>query len=126
MSNFAGLQTNSIKLAALLFAGVSLASCQTQQNPEPVVRQQPTAVIVGPQPVSTTPTKLRSTNTYPTFDRQLTAAGTQMSEEEAKEMQANLSGLPGRRAGAAVSQAEYNRRVQELRQIATEQKPAAN
>lgn len=126
MSKFAGLSTNSIKLAALLITGVALASCQSQKSPEPAVRQQPTAVVVGPQPVSTAPTQVRSTNTYPTFDRQLTAAGTQMSDEEAKEMQANLSGLPGRRGAGAVSQSEYNRRVQELRQIANEQKPAAN
>lgn len=95
-----------------------LSSCQSvQEQPVPVDRQ-PVAHVVGAQPVDTSVvSQKRNTNTFPTFGPQLTAAGAQMSDDEATQMENSLSSLSAARGRGAVSAADYNRRVQELRAI---------
>ncbi|PZU84275.1 MAG: hypothetical protein DI528_14750 [Shinella sp.] len=69
---------------------------------------------VGPTVSSTTP------DGYPDFSGSLTAASVQMSNEEAGDLQRKLSSLGAARRSGAISEAEYQRRVQELRKLAAE------
>lgn len=54
---------------------------------------------------------------YPDFSRPLTSAMSQMTDEEASRMTAQLSALAARRQSGAISQAEYMRRVRELQAL---------
>ncbi len=54
---------------------------------------------------------------FPSVYRPLYAATTQMSGEEAQSQQQALSGLAARRASGAISEAEYRRRVAEMRAL---------
>jgi hypothetical protein len=93
-----------------------LTSCQTAETPASAMNRQPVANVVGPQSVDSSPVTLRrGSGNFPTFDGQLTAAGQQLSDEEAKQMDASLSRYGSARG--SVSEADYNRRVQELRTI---------
>ena len=110
--------------AAALIAAPLLSACQSDSPKVPPAQLQPVAHVVGPQPVATTPVTVRRTDDgFPTFDGKLTAAGQQMSDEEASQMDASLSRLSAARSRGSISQAEYNRRVQELRDIGAGQKP---
>ena len=54
---------------------------------------------------------------YPDFSRPLTSAMNQMSNEEAKRMETQLTALAGQRRSGAISESEYWRRVNELRRL---------
>ena len=54
---------------------------------------------------------------YPDFSKPLTSAMDQMSNEEAQSMSARLSALSARRRSGAISEAEYWRRVREMRAL---------
>ncbi len=69
---------------------------------------------VGPTVSSTSP------DGYPDFSGSLTAASVQMSNEEAGDLERKLSSLGAARRSGAISEAEYRRRVQELRKLAAE------
>ena len=122
---------NAARIGVLSLSGVMLAATLAAcKAPEPIVApahmRRPTAEIVGPRPVSDTAvSQKRNTGTYPTFAQPLTAAGTQMGEDEASTMEANLSRLGAARKNGQISEAEYNRRVAELRALAENQKPVA-
>jgi hypothetical protein len=64
---------------------------------------------------------------YPDFSKPLTSAMDQMSNEDAAKQQAQLAGLGARRKSGAISEAEYRRRVAEMRKIRAEMpaKPAS-
>lgn len=113
-----------VSLSGLLVA-TGLAACKA---PEPIVApahmRRPTAEIVGPRPVDENAvSRKRDTGTYPSFSAPITAAGTQMGDEEASSMETSLSRLGADRRNGRISEAEYNRRVAELRAIAESQKP---
>ncbi len=113
-----------VSLSGLLVA-TGLAACKA---PEPIVApahmRRPTAEIVGPRPVDENAvSRKRDTGTYPSFSAPITAAGTQMGDEEASSMESSLSRLGADRRNGRISEAEYNRRVAELRAIAESQKP---
>jgi hypothetical protein len=63
---------------------------------------------------------------YPDFSRPLTSAMDQMTDEDARKQQAQLAALGARRRSGAISQAEYWRRVNEMRKLKAEMptKPA--
>jgi hypothetical protein len=63
---------------------------------------------------------------YPDFSKPLTSAMDQMTNEEAKQQQAQLAALASRRKSGAISEAEYWRRVNEMRKLRDEMpaKPA--
>ncbi|MDS7597104.1 hypothetical protein [Agrobacterium tumefaciens] len=112
-------------IAVLSLSAVVLAACKA---PEPIVApehmRRPTAEIVGPRPVnSDAVSQKRDTGSYPTFSQPLTAAGSQMTDDEASNMETSLSRLGAARRNGQISEAEYNRRVAELRAIAENQKP---
>jgi hypothetical protein len=103
-----------------------VSSCTTQPAPAPVQAPRPTAQIVGPQPVnSNAVSQKRDTGTYPTFGAPMTAAGTQMTNEEAASMQDSLSKVGAARRSGQISEAEYKRRIAELRALAEQQAPGA-
>jgi hypothetical protein len=55
---------------------------------------------------------------YPDFSRPLAAAMKQMSDEEARQMSAEISALDQGRVAGSISEAEYLRRVRELEELA--------
>lgn len=55
---------------------------------------------------------------YPDFSRPLESAMVQMSDEEAAHQQAQLSALARQRQSGRITEAEYRRRVDELRRLA--------
>ena len=111
-------------VAAVVLAVPLISACQSDSPKVPPAQLQPVAQVVGPQAVGTTPVTInRTADGFPTFDGQLTAAGQQMSDDEARQMDATLSRLSAERSRGSISQAEYNRRVQELRDIGAGQKP---
>lgn len=118
MMKLGHLAQTSLLLSAVFGSSLSLTSCQTSETVQVPPARQPSAVVVGPQPVNTGQVpQLKNTNSFPTFDGQLTAAGNQMSDAEAKEMESSLAGLGAARGKGAISEAEYKRRVEELRAI---------
>ncbi|MBV2185369.1 MAG: SHOCT domain-containing protein [Rhizobium sp.] len=62
----------------------------------------------------------RSPDGYPDFSGSLTAANVQMGNKEAAELQAKLSALGAARKAGTISEAEYQRRLLELRKLAAE------
>lgn len=63
---------------------------------------------------------------YPDFSKPLTSAMDQMTNEDAKKQEAQLAALGARRKSGAISEAEYWRRVNEMRKLKAEMptKPA--
>jgi len=59
---------------------------------------------------------------YPDFSKPLESAMTQMSDEQAAQQEAQLSSLTHQRRTGAISAAEYNRRVEELRLLGQQTK----
>jgi hypothetical protein len=107
---------------------LALAGCNSQSFAldDGIPNTVPAATIVpasaGPAPG---PVTLRKSGTYPTFDRQLTAANVQISDEEAAGSEGRLAALGRARRSGAISEAEYRRRVAELRKLAAEHGSAA-
>lgn len=68
-----------------------------------------------PTPRDTAP---RRTGTYPTFAKPLTAANVQMSDNEASTIEGKMKALAAEKHAGNVSEAEYKRRIEELRKLA--------
>lgn len=81
----------------------------------------PPAVIVGPRTVARPEalTKL-DTGTYPSLGKPLTAANTQIGDQEYTTREAQLSALASARASGAITEAEYQRRIDGLRRLAND------
>ncbi|NTJ42554.1 hypothetical protein G6L28_08070 [Agrobacterium larrymoorei] len=125
-----GKTLGSLKKAAGLSvcAGLPLmlAACTTPKPlVDPVHMERPKAQVVGPQRVSTAPSQKQSTGTFPTFAKPITAAMPQMTDDEATTMEQNLSHLAVARRKGSISEAEYKRRVAELRALSEAQQPVA-
>lgn len=101
---------------------VLLAGCNnTFALDDGVPNTAPAATVVADAPTPpATPFTKRDSGTYPTFGRTLTAANTQIGDEEAAGSEAQLSALGKARADGSVSEAEYQRRLAELRRLAAE------
>ncbi len=104
-----------------------LGACKTL---DPVVApanmKRPAAQVVGPQKVDASPVaQKRDTGTYPTFAAPMTAALPQMDKEEADSMETTMTRLGSARRKGQISEAEYKRRVAELRALQEQQKPVA-
>ena len=125
-----GNQWAKVKAASVLsMCGLVLPIVAACKSPEPIVApaymERPKAQIVGPKPVSAGPAQKRVSGAYPTFAKPMTAAMPQMEEDEATTMEQNLSHLAAARRRGQVSEAEYKRRVAELRALSDQQKPVA-
>lgn len=104
-------------LATVLLGALPLlAACSPEPLPNPAARTLPVSVEA---PLSVradaAPRKL---GVYPSFSAPLKAANRQMSDEEAAGLQGQLSGLSAQRASGQISEADYQRRVEELRKLA--------
>lgn len=100
---------------------VLLAGCSSFALDDGIPNTAPTATVVSSRYVPAPgPVVKRDTGTYPTFDRELTAANAQIGDEEAVGSEARLSALARARADGSVSEAEYQRRLAELRRLAAE------
>nr|CAD6412663.1 SHOCT domain-containing protein [Rhizobium sp. Q54] len=100
---------------------ILLAGCNSFALDDGIPNTAPTATVVSDAPPPPTgPIAKRDSGTYPTFDRGLTAANVQIADDEAAGSEAELSALAAARADGSVSEAEYTRRLAELRRLAAE------
>lgn len=89
-------------------------------------RAAPTAVVMTQQNAAATPAQEglpKSRDGYPTFGGSLTAANVQMSDEQAANQQHELTSLTAARRAGTISEAEYQRRMEEMRRLATQHGP---
>jgi hypothetical protein len=81
----------------------------------------PPAVIVGPRTVERPQALAKlDTGTYPSLGKPLTAANTQIGDQEYTTREAQLSALASARASGAITEAEYQRRIDGLRRLAND------
>ncbi|WHA40215.1 hypothetical protein [Agrobacterium larrymoorei] len=125
-----GKHSGSVRTASVLsVCGLLLPLIAACTTPKPIVApehmERPKAQIVGPQPVSSAPAQKRDTGTFPTFAKPMTAAMPQMEENEATTMEQNLTALGAARRRGQITEAEYKRRVAELKALSEQQKPVA-
>lgn len=98
----------SMLAAGLLVAG-ALSGCMSTEVADNAVK----------------PAGMNDTGTYPLLGAPLQAATTQMSDADAARMGARLQALADARKKGAVSEAEYERKVQELKTLGQATKDAA-
>ncbi|MBL0375059.1 hypothetical protein JJB09_23890 [Rhizobium sp. KVB221] len=97
-----------VMVGGLLALGVSLASCSQSTHADAPL--QP-----GDEPVN-------MSDPYPDFSKPLDSAMPQLSDEEAKKQAGQLAALSAKKQSGAISEAEYNKRVAELRKLGEETK----
>lgn len=76
------------------------------------------SVVTVVDPDDTDQGPMQPNDGYPDFSTPLTAANTQMSNDQAAALEAKLSALGAQRRAGTVSDAEYRQRLLELRGIA--------
>jgi hypothetical protein len=105
-------------VAALIAIPVGLSGCFALDDGIP--NTAPQAKIVSSSNVPAPgPVVRRQTNTYPTFDGQLTAANTQIDDADYTSQEAQMSALSRARSNGSISEREYQQRVAELQAVAT-------
>jgi hypothetical protein len=97
-------QLKSLSGRILLVGGLLVLSACSQSIDEDK------ALLAGDEPVP-------KDTKYPDFSKPLTSAMDQMSDDEAKAQEAQLAGLASQRRRGTISEAEYRRRVQEMRKL---------
>ncbi|MGW9230614.1 SHOCT domain-containing protein [Pseudorhizobium sp. NPDC055634] len=97
------------------------AGCNSFALDDGIPNTAPAAtVVVNAPPPPQGPIVKRDSGTYPTFGQTLRAANVQIGDEEAAGSEAQLSALATARANGTVTEAEYQRRLAELRRLAAE------
>ena len=109
-------QKTIFALAAAALA-VALTGCSTA-TPKTAALYAPKVVVTGTQPVSTVQPVMANTGVYPTFGRPITAANVQMDDVEATRVHARMTGLTAQHQSGAVSDAEYQKQMADLRRLA--------
>jgi hypothetical protein len=110
-------------LAAAFVALTVGTGCQSTQPQTPEVATVPAALEVNvedpdnPEAAAARPTY---PDGYPNFAGSLSAASVQMSNEEASALQAQLTSLGAARKSGAITEAEYQSRLAELRRLAAQ------
>lgn len=102
-----------------------LAASGCQSAPETAAATTPTASALevtvddadAPEQASPRPT---SPDGYPNFGGSLNAANVQMNNEEAAALQQQLTALSKARMSGTISEAEYQRKLAELRKLAAQ------
>jgi len=86
-------------------------------------RTPPTAVVMKSTSGTGTDdsTLQRYKDGYPSFGGPLTAANVQINDQQAAATQKQMSALAASKQAGAISQAEYDKRLAEMRKIAAEQ-----
>ncbi|MGO8103251.1 hypothetical protein AB9F46_22885 [Rhizobium leguminosarum] len=106
-------------VAAMALAGCNLTA--EQKAAAAAKRAAPTAVVMPATRGETAEGGLaKYPDGYPNFGAPLTAANVQMSDEQAAELQHQLTALAARRKAGALSEAEYQAKVAEMRRLAAE------
>lgn len=117
------------RLATFIGLGLlplALAGCNSFALDDGIPDIAPEATVVSASSAPAPgPVTLRKTGTYPTFGRELTAANTQIGDDDAAASETRLSALAHQRRSGAISEAEYRRRVAEFRKLAAEHGSAA-
>ncbi|MBY5343679.1 hypothetical protein E0H35_18140 [Rhizobium leguminosarum bv. viciae] len=105
--------------AAMALAGCNLTA--EQKAAAAAKRAAPTAVVMPATKGEAAEGGLaKYQDGYPNFGAPLTAANVQMSDEQAAELQHQLTALAARRKAGALSEAEYQAKVAEMRRLAAE------
>jgi hypothetical protein len=101
---------------------IALAGCTT-----PAERAAYAAKRAAPQPVVMKSNEGKpmdgsaaavSANGFPDFNTPLTAANVQISDQQATDIRAQLTALGAQKKAGTITQAEYDRRVIEMRKLA--------
>jgi hypothetical protein len=103
---------------------LALAGCSTpaERAAWAAKRQAPQAVIVksaNGKPLNESTTD-HTSDGFPTFNNPPTAANVQISNDQATDLQKQLTALGAAHKSGAISQAEYDKRVAEMRKLAAE------
>jgi hypothetical protein len=98
-----------ILISGMIVAGVALSACSQSSRAD--------------YPLMSGETPSSKNDPYPDFSKPLTSAMDQMSDEEATKMEAQLSALAAQRRSRAISEAEYLRRVNEMKKLYEEMRP---
>ncbi|MDQ0457240.1 hypothetical protein [Rhizobium paknamense] len=109
---------------AMVIAGLAvMAGCSsTSQTTPPPARNASLKVKVAGEADGARPGAAYITpDGYPDFSRPLTAANVQMTNSDASDLEKKLTALSQMRSAGRISEAEYNRRVQEMRKLAADQ-----
>ncbi|MBB4574284.1 hypothetical protein [Rhizobium lentis] len=105
--------------AAMALAGCNLTA--EEKAAAAAKRAAPTAVVMPASKGEAVEGGLaKSPDGYPNFGAPLTAANVQMSDEQAAELQHQLTALAARRNAGTISEAEYQAKVTEMRRLAAE------
>ncbi len=107
----------AVKTTVLTVIGCGIAACSTA-TPQTAAQYAPKVVVTGAQPVSTVKPALANSGVYPTFGPPITAASNQMDDSEATRIQAQMSALTASRNAGAVTEAEYQKKLADLRLLA--------
>ncbi|MGG7517470.1 hypothetical protein ACQ3G6_06250 [Allorhizobium undicola] len=105
----------SLSLAGAVFLGACSSTPPQSRNASLNVKVAGDKEAVAPAGAYTTP------DGYPDFARPLTAANVQMSNTDASDLEKKLTALSQMRSAGKISQAEYDRRVREMRKLAADQ-----
>lgn len=116
------------RLIVLAAAGFAAGCTPRDVMVQPVAANGSDASVVTIQEPGDPQTQgqIKTADGYPSFATPLTAASAQMTNEDANALGAKLSALSRARQSGAVSEAEYQRRVAELRKLAADNAAAGN
>lgn len=105
--------------AAMALAGCNLTA--EQKAAAAAKRAAPTAVVMPATKGEAVEGGLaKSPDGYPNFGAPLTAANVQMSDEQAANLQHQLTALAAQRKAGTLSEADYQAKVAEMRRLAAE------
>ena len=111
------------RIVPVLATCLALSACSTSSDDlaekGPMATPQVVTVIDG-VPVNSGETGPRRTGAYPGFEKPLTSAALQMTDDEALSQEARLSALAKARKSGSISEAEYQRRAKALRDLAAQ------
>lgn len=104
---------------------LTLAGCSTPEEKAAFAKrkQPPQAVIVKPakgSQVEETSTQQHYKDGYPSFNAPPTAANVQINDQQAGDMVKQLTALGSQRKAGTISEAEYQKRVADMRKLAAE------
>lgn len=104
---------------------LTLAGCSTPAEKAAFAarKQAPQAVVVKSEdgkPVDEGSTQQHYKDGYPSFNAPPTAANVQINDQQAADLQKQLTALGSKRQSGAITEAEYQKRVAEMRKLAAE------
>ena len=109
-------------LLVLALAGCTSKTLAQRDAELAAKRVAPTAVVVKSSNVAANQGGLQhSADGYPSFNGPLTAANVQIEDPQALDIRKQLTALGARRKSGAITQAQYDAKVAEMRKIAADQ-----